>query len=71
MEIENAIKLLEKHGYYVGALWSLPDIQDTYKCDDDTAMSVLDKAIEVNMENVWESIHIIAQDMELKKNNNN
>ena len=67
-KIKQAKETLEKYGYYIGSLWSLPDIQDTYNCDDNMAMEILDKAIECNMGNVWESIHILAEDYELNKN---
>ena len=66
-QIKQAKETLEKYGYYVGSLWSLPDIQDEYDCSDDVAMEVLDQAIECNMNNVWESIHAIAEDMNLTK----
>jgi len=31
-------------------------------------MEILDKAIECNMGNVWESIHILAENYKLNKN---
>ena len=64
-QIKQAKETLEKYGYYVGSLWSLPDIQDEYDCSNDVAMEILDQAIECNMSNVWDSIHIIAEDLEL------
>ena len=66
-QIEAARNVLEHYGYYVGSLWCLLDIQENYECDDKAAYEILDRAIEVNMENVWESIHAIAEDMNLTK----
>ena len=58
MNVEQAKKVLTDAGFYVGNLWSIQDVQDRYKCDDETAQDILDKSLtnEATMEQIHFSI---------------
>ena len=45
MNVEQAKKVLTDAGFYVGNLWSIQDVQDRYKCDDETAQDILHDAL--------------------------
>lgn len=45
MSVEQAKKVLTDAGFYVGNLWSIQDVQDRYKCDDETAQDILHDAL--------------------------
>jgi hypothetical protein len=55
---EELRKELEKRGYYTQNLWTIKDVQDKVKCDDNTAQQILDKALtnEATMDQIWFSI---------------
>jgi len=44
-EVLNALKILEKNGYYVNNLWNISDVQTKFECDKDEAFEILDKAV--------------------------
>ena len=41
LTIEDAKKILEKHGYFVGNLWHIDDVMNNYECDEETAQGIL------------------------------
>ena len=43
--IHNAKEVLREAGYFVDNLWSIIDVQDKFKCDDDTAQDILEEAL--------------------------
>lgn len=54
MSVEQAKKVLTDAGFYVGNLWSIQDVQDRYKCDDETAQEIIEDALT----NDWINDHI-------------
>lgn len=67
--IEDAKKLLRRHGYFVNNLWHTCDITDIWDCTDEQAQELLYKAL--TSESTIEQIHIavcfMAEDMNLKE----
>lgn len=61
MTIDEAKKVLRDNGYFVDNLWNVSDVQDRYKCDKDTAQSILDSALT----NEWivQEIHSTITDL--------
>lgn len=55
MSVEEAKKVLKENGYYVDNLWCNEDVQYRYKCDNETAQDILNKAL--TNEWVMEQIH--------------
>jgi hypothetical protein len=68
-KIEEAKKLLEENGFYVGNLWRVEDVQAKFKCDDDEAQDVLDGALqnEATMEQIWFAIDFHGEEMGLER----
>jgi hypothetical protein len=68
VDIENAIQVLRKNGYFVGNLWQTCDITFNYDCTEEEAHKVLYKALtnEVTMEQIWFAISEEAFMMNLK-----
>ena len=61
---------LKKLGYYVDNLWSINDIKDKYKCTDEQAQTILDKALtnEATMEQIWYVIDTEIENADLEPN---
>lgn len=59
-----AVDQLEKQGYVV-VLHHVDDVKDNYYCNDEEARDVLITAIETHLDNIEDSIHVVAEDMEL------
>lgn len=59
--IHNAKEVLREAGYFIDNLWSIIDVQDRFKCDDDTAQEILSDALT----NEWivEQIHTTITDL--------
>lgn len=70
-QIKHAKDVLREAGYFVDNLWHIDDVQHRYKCDADTAMSVLDSALtdDETMSQVWFAIETEADDKELVPTN--
>ena len=68
-EVEKAKEILTKHGYYVGNLYQVEDVQSIYECTDDQAIDVLDQALDNDgtANEIWESIRYFAEDMGLEE----
>lgn len=45
LEIKMAKKVLEDHGFFVGNLWHIEDVQINYMCGEDDAMSILESVL--------------------------
>lgn len=60
MSVEQAKQVLTDAGFYVGNLWSIQDVQDRYKCDDETAQDILDKSL--TNEATMQQIHFSIQE---------
>lgn len=69
LSIEDAKKILERHGYFVANLWHIDDIIINYECDEDTAQDILYKSLTNDhvMESVWDSIDYFAEDLALER----
>lgn len=63
-EIEKAKQLLRDNGYFVDNLWHVDDVKSKFKCDDETAQSILKDALEndATMEQIWFAIDMAAQE---------
>lgn len=66
LTIEDAKKILEKHGYFVDNLWHISDVNEFYICDDDTAQSILGKSLN-NHDSVFEAIDYWANELNLDR----
>jgi hypothetical protein len=68
VDIENAIQVLRKNGYFVDNLWQTCDVTFNYKCTEEEAHEVLYKALtnETTMEQIWFAISEEAKIMNLK-----
>ena len=44
LDIKDAKALLKKEGYCVENLWHIDDVKQNYKCSDEDAMDILDRA---------------------------
>lgn len=42
---EEAKKYLKEKGYFTDSLWHIDDVQNHFKCNDDTAQEVLEAAL--------------------------
>lgn len=69
MTIKEAKVFLEEQGYYTHNLWHIHDVMDRYKCSEQEALLVLDRALsnEWTMEQIWFGIREEAIDLGLKK----
>jgi hypothetical protein len=58
IEIQQAKKVLEKHGYLIHHAWNIVDITMHFECTDEQALYVLDKALsnEYLNQQIWETI---------------
>lgn len=62
-EIEKAKAILREAGYFVDNLWTVQDVQDRYKCDDDTAQGILYDSLtnEYIVEKIYNQISDFAE----------
>lgn len=67
--IQQARETLEAAGYFVRNLWSAEDVTGKYKCDNDTALGILDQALgsERIMGEIWGTIEYYAQEEGLEE----
>ena len=67
-QIEEAREFLKSKGYYVGNLWTIDDVQQTYECTDEEAMGLLDDVLQHEwlVENTFEMIGDFAEKYNLK-----
>jgi hypothetical protein len=66
LTIDDAKKILEKHGFFVDNLWHISDVNEFYICDDDTAQSILAKSLN-NHDSVFEAIDYFANELNLDR----
>jgi nitrate/TMAO reductase-like tetraheme cytochrome c subunit len=69
MTIDDAKKFLEEQGYYADNLWHIDDVTSSWECSDTHAYKVLEMALTNawTMEQISESIYLIAQYLDLEK----
>ena len=69
MSVEQAKEVLKANGYFVDNLWCVDDVKDNYKCSDEDAQEVLDKALtnDATMEQIWFAINMVAEDKGYEK----
>jgi hypothetical protein len=67
-EIEKAKATLRDAGFFVDNLWHIDDVQSRYECTDEQAQEILDYVLtnERLVEDIFELIHLEAEEMELK-----
>jgi hypothetical protein len=58
IEIQQAKKVLEKHGYLIHHMWNIVDITVNFDCTDEQAEYVLDRVLSSESVNsdIWETI---------------
>ena len=78
-QFKKLVKLIESSGEdlpkikedaYVDLYWSLPDVQEQYDCNDETARDILYSSLtnECTMDQVWFSInHFAEENYDLKR----
>lgn len=44
-DVRNAMDVLRQNGYFVDAIWSIEDVQNSYICSDEQALNVLREVI--------------------------
>ena len=69
LSIEDAKKILERHGYFVTNLWHVEDVMTNYDCDEDTAQDILYKSLtnDYTIESIYESIDYFAEELNLER----
>jgi hypothetical protein len=58
IEIQQAMKVLDKHGYLVDNMWNIVDITMHFDCTDEQAKYILDRVLSSESVNsdIWETI---------------
>ena len=69
LSTDDAKKILERHGYFVANLWHIEDVTSSWECSDTDAYKVLEMALTngYTMEQISESIYLVAQDLDLER----
>jgi hypothetical protein len=69
MSVQEAKDLLRANGYFTDNLWSIQDVQMRYKCDDETAQEILNRALtnEWVMEQIHYAIQSICEEEQLEE----
>jgi hypothetical protein len=67
IDIEKARQLLKSEGYFVDNLWQTCDVTINYKCTEEQAQEVLERALTYDSvyQLVWEGIKYEAEEMNL------
>jgi hypothetical protein len=70
MTTDDARKFLAENGFFTGNLWHIYDVMDRYTCSEYDAYKVLEMALtnEYIMEQIWDAIELIANDLDLEGN---
>ena len=68
-DVSRARELLRSNGYYVNNLWTTGDVTQNYKCSEEVAYDVLDRAMhnDATMEQIFFAIDDVCDDLEIKK----
>jgi len=63
-KIEDAKQVLKEAGYFVDNLWSVEDVQDRFKCDNETAQEILYESLtnEYIVQKIYSAITDICVD---------
>jgi len=69
MTIDEAREFLAEQGFFTGDLWHIDDVTSFWECSDTDAYKVLEMALTNawTMEQISESIYLIAQDLNLER----
>lgn len=69
LSIEDAKKILERHGYFVFNLWHVEDVMINYECDEDTAKDILYKSMtnDLTFWTIHDSIVSFAEELNLER----
>jgi hypothetical protein len=72
MELQQALNVLEEHGYQITNLWTIEDVKANYNCTNAEAFEILENALdsEDTMEQIWSAIDIKAGEMGFHKIDN-
>jgi len=68
-DVATARALLRSKGYFTENLWCVDDVTQNYKCSNDVAYDVLDKAMsnDATMEQIFLAIDDVCDDLEIRK----
>lgn len=68
-DVATARAFLKSKGYFTENLWCVDDVTQNYKCSNDVAYDVLDKAMsnEATINQVFFAIDDVCDDLEIKK----
>ncbi len=63
MTREQAMKLLQDEGYYVGNLWHISDVQDRFECTKEEALDILNDVHQHDgiVERIFEAIDSLGE----------
>ena len=66
----NAKNVLREQGYFVDNLWHVSDVQENFKCDDETAQNILYWALTSDnvIEYINDMINLVATNENLETN---
>lgn len=67
--VQEAKAFLKEQGYYTDVLWCVDDVKNKFRCTEDEAQDVLDRALnsEGTMEQTWFDIDYYAVEQGLNK----
>lgn len=68
IEIQQAMKVLDKHGYLVDNMWNIVDVTMHFDCTDEQAKYILDRVLSSESVNsdIWETITNECNTLNLK-----
>jgi hypothetical protein len=69
MTSDDAKEILKSKGYFVDNLWHIDDVTSSWECSDTDAYKILEMALTNGwtMEQISESIYLVAQDLDLER----
>jgi hypothetical protein len=69
MTTDDAKEILKSKGYFVDNLWHIDDVTSSWECSDTDAYKILEMALTNGwtMEQISESIYLVAQDLDLER----
>jgi len=68
-DVANAREFLKSKGYYVNNLWTTGDVNQNYKCSEEVAYEILDRAMhnDATMQQIFFAIDDVCDDLNIKQ----
>jgi len=68
-DVSMARELLKRNGYYVNNLWTTEDVNQNYKCSEEVAYEILDRAMhnDATMQQIFFAIDDVCDDLNIKQ----